>query len=206
MDGRGRIALTLTGVALYAVASHELMTRAADSAVTLAFVLGPMLVAAVGSVWSTGHRGLALGLAAAMLVVLAAATQGRGVPSAWLYLAQHAGLHAALGIWFGSSLRKEPLITQLAARLHALPPAERVYTRHCTVAWVAYFAAMTLASLLLFALAPFAAWSLFANVLTPLSLAAMFVGEHLVRYRLHPEFERVGLVAAARAFSAGGAR
>ena len=30
--------------------------------------------------------------------------------------------------------------------------------------------------------------------------AGMFVGEYLVRYRLHPEFERVGLHQAWRAY------
>ena len=33
-------------------------------------------------------------------------------------------------------------------------------------------------------------WSLLANLLTPAVVAALFVGEHLLRYRLHPEFER----------------
>ena len=33
-------------------------------------------------------------------------------------------------------------------------------------------------------------WAVFANLLTPLALVAMFVGEYLLRYRLHPEFER----------------
>ena len=34
----------------------------------------------------------------------------------------------------------------------------------------------------------------------PVLIAVLFVGEHLVRYRLHPEFERARLVDAVRAF------
>jgi hypothetical protein len=37
-------------------------------------------------------------------------------------------------------------------------------------------------------------------LLTPLLVAGLFVGEHLMRYRLHPEFERTRLIDAVRAF------
>ena len=45
-----------------------------------------------------------------------------------------------------------------------------------------------------------AAWSLFSNVLTPIGVGALFIGEYLLRYRLHPEFERTRMVDAVRAF------
>jgi len=60
---------------------------------------------------------------------------------------------------------------------------------------------MTLASLCVYALAPWSVWSLLANLITPVLIAALFVGEHLLRYRLHPEFERATLAAAVRAYS-----
>jgi uncharacterized membrane protein len=56
-------------------------------------------------------------------------------------------------------------------------------------------------SLLLFAAAPFQLWAAFANFGTPVSMTLLFVGEHLLRYRLHPEFERATLGAAIRAYS-----
>ena len=34
---------------------------------------------------------------------------------------------------------------------------------------------------------PFDTWAFFANLLNPLAVALMFAGEHLLRYRLHPE-------------------
>ena len=49
--------------------------------------------------------------------------------------------------------------------------------------------------------APFAAWALFANLLTPLAVVLMFVGEFLLRYRLHPEFERATLADAMTAYA-----
>jgi len=59
---------------------------------------------------------------------------------------------------------------------------------------------MALVSLALFAGAPFAAWSVFANLLTPIGLVAMFAVEYAVRYRLHPEFERIDMATAWRAY------
>jgi hypothetical protein len=44
-----------------------------------------------------------------------------------------------------------------------------------------------------------------ANILTPVLTAAFFVGEYLVRYRLHPEFEHVSLLQAVQAYRSHGA-
>lgn len=122
-----------------------------------------------------------------------------------LFLAQHAGVHAALALWFGATLRRghQPLISQLAQRLHGhLTPAMAHYTRQVTLAWVLYFAAMAAVSLWLYVSGQLHAWSLLVNAITPVATLAMFVGEYLLRYRLHPEFERVDFSAAVRAFRA----
>ena len=60
---------------------------------------------------------------------------------------------------------------------------------------------MAALSIGLFLLAPFDAWALFANLVTPLAMVLMFVGEYLLRYRLHPEFERATLAEAMRAYA-----
>jgi uncharacterized membrane protein len=75
------------------------------------------------------------------------------------------------------------------------------YSRKVTVAWTVYFVAMAVLSVVVFAAAPFAAWATFANLVTPLAIVAMFVGEYLLRYRLHPEFERATLAQAVRAYA-----
>jgi uncharacterized membrane protein len=138
-------------------------------------------------------------LAVAWLVAWAwLATRGDAQPWAAqalraLHLAEHAGIHAALAIWFGSTLRAgaTPLIARLAERVHGgLAPAKLGYTRALTRLWTAYFAIVALLSVVLYAALPFADWVLFADVATPLILAALFFGEHTLRYRLHPEFER----------------
>ena len=78
------------------------------------------------------------------------------------------------------------------------------YARKATLAWTLYFVGMAALSVALYALAPFDTWALFANLLTPLAVALMFVGEYLLRYRLHPEFERASLADAIRAYSQAG--
>lgn len=203
MNMRLRMSLMIAAVAIYAVMSHGLMTRMPNSVLTLAVVLGPMALAALTSLWQLGRRASAAVVGCAVATGLIALTQGRfSVPSQWLYLGQHAGIHAALAIGFGSTLRQTavPLITLLASRMHALSANMQRYTRRVTLAWVAYFAAVCAVSLVLYACAPFAWWSLFANIGTPLSLAAMFIGEHAIRYKLHPEFTRTDLMSAVRAY------
>jgi uncharacterized membrane protein len=191
----------------YAAASYTLMTRAQDSAWSLVVVLGPLVVLAAAAAWGNGRRVLAaVGLLAALLLAAFAAS-GRGLPARWLYLAQHAGVHLALAAWFGSTLRKgtEPLVSALARRVHGgLTAAMARYTRQVTLAWTLYFIAMAAASLTLFLAGDFAHWSLLADVLTPILTGAFFVGEYLVRYRLHPEFERVSLQHAIVAWRAHG--
>jgi uncharacterized membrane protein len=187
----------------YAAGSHALMTRAQDSPWSLAIVLGPLVVLGAAGAWSAGRRVLAVGglLVAAFLALEAAS--GRGVPSRWLYLAQHAGVHLALAAWFGSTLRPgaEPLVSAIARRVErTFTPALAQYTRQVTLAWTLYFLAMAAASVALFAAGDFAHWSLLANLLTPVFTVAMFAGEYLLRYRLHPEFERVSLRQTIQAY------
>ena len=97
---------------------------------------------------------------------------------------------------------REPLVSALARRVHGrLTPAMAAYSRKVNVAWTLYFVAMALVSVVVFATAPFALWATFANLVTPLAIVAMFVGEYLLRYRLHPEFERATLAQAVRAYN-----
>ena len=202
MTASTRFVLGAAAAAAYALASYLLMNHAANSPLALAAVLGPIAGAMLAGLWLSGRRVLALVLAAGAAALITFAIRGEGVSAPLLYLAQHAGVHFGLGLWFASTLRahRTPLITVFAKQLHReVTPAVLHYTRQVTVAWVVFFFAMTALSLLLF-FASYAAWTLFANLLTPVAIAAMFVGEYLLRYRLHPEFERVSLRAAIAAY------
>jgi uncharacterized membrane protein len=196
------VAIALATVA-YVLGSHWLMTQAHASPWNAVGVLTPMLAAIAIGAWRGGQPVVG-GLATLAIGALCAqALFGVQVPAPLLYLGQHAGIHGFLAFGFGSTLRAghTPLITTLARRVHRdFTPEMVVYTRNCTIGWVVYFAGMAVVSVLLYAFAPFDTWAVFANLLTPLTLAAMFVGEYLLRYWLHPEFERASFADAIRSY------
>lgn len=203
-----RYAVAAAALAAYALLSNWLMVHAAQAPWAVAALFGPLLLAVAASSWQR-RQWLALAACAALVLALAVIVARGGVQDMQrMYVLQHAGIHAALAWGFGITLRpgSTPLITSLAARLHRrFTPELRAYTRWLTLLWVRYFVAMIALSFAIYALAPWAWWSLYCNLLTPLAALALFVGEHLLRYRRHPEFERVSLRDAFEAYRQTGA-
>lgn len=202
-----RFAAAAAALAAYALLSNWLMVHAAQAPWAVAVLFGPLLLAVAGGAW-LGRQWRVLAACAALVLALAAIVAHGGVQDMQrMYVLQHAGIHAALAWGFGITLRPgaTPLITAIAARLHRdLPPAMRDYTRWLTRLWVRYFVGMIAVSLAIYALAPWTWWSVYCNLLTPLAALALFVGEHAMRYRRHPDFERVSLRAAFEAYRQAG--
>ena len=197
------IALGAAAVA-YVLVSHWLMTGAPASPWNAVVVVGPMLAAAAAFAWQRRHRLLAVLAALAVAGLVVRAWRGDELPAGSLYLSQHVAIHLLLALVFGLTLQagREPLVTALARRVHgSLTPAMAAYSRKVTLAWTGYFLAMAALSVVLYAAAPFDVWAAFANLVTPLAILLMFVGEYLLRYRLHPEFERATLAQAVRAYA-----
>jgi uncharacterized membrane protein len=198
------IAVGLAAVA-YVLASHWLMTGAPASPWNAVVVVGPMLAAAALLAWQRRQRLLAGVAALATAVLVVQAWRGEGFAPGTLYVGQHVAIHVLLAFVFGLTLQagREPLVTALARRVHGgiITAPMAAYSRKVTIAWTVYFLAMALLSIALYALAPFDAWATFANLVTPLAMAAFFVGEYVLRYRLHPEFERATLAQAVRAYA-----
>jgi uncharacterized membrane protein len=198
------IALALAAVA-YAAASHLLMTYAGDSTLVMLIQFGPVAAIAIVSLWRSGQRGLALAVTAASALLVDRVFQGGETSPQQVYVLQYTAINVGVGLWFASSMRagSQPLISRVAERVHGrLDPVMAAYTRRVTLSWVIYFAVAVVVSLLLYWAGDFERWSLFANVLTPIGGTALFVGEYLLRYRLHPEFERVSMASALRAWRA----
>ena len=199
------IRLVMAGLAgaAYVLGAHWMMTRAPASPWNAVVVVAPMLALAAVLAWQRGRRVLALLPAAAASALALHAWHGDGLATETIYLGEHVTIHLVLAFVFGLTLAagREPLVTALARRVHGSLTRDMVaYSRKVTVAWTLYFVAMAALSLALFALAPFAAWATFANLVTPFAMLAMFVGEYVLRYRLHPEFERATLGQAVRAY------
>jgi uncharacterized membrane protein len=193
-------------VAAYAVLSHQLMLHAAQAPWAVAALFGPLVVGvALAAMPQPGTRRTLTWLACAGVVaVLVATVLHGGVRDMQLmYVLQHAGIHLALAWGFGLTLRpgSTALITAMAEKLHTVfTPEMRAYTRWLTGLWVAYFVGMVVVSVGIYTVLPWAWWSAFCNLATPLLAVAFFVGEHFVRYARHPHFERVSMRAAFAAY------
>ena len=199
------VAVALAGLA-YLVSSYWLMTRTHETPWNAVGVLAPMLTAIAIGAWRAGQRWLGAIAALAIALLCGHAVTGTPISPQLLYLAQHAGIHLFLAVGFGATLRPghTALITTLARRVHRqFTPAKEAYTRSVTLAWTLYFLAVALVSIALYAYAPFDTWALFANLLTPVSMCLMFGAEYLLRYRLHPEFERTTVADAIRSYMHG---
>ena len=206
-----RLAAVVAALVGYALLSNWLMVHKASAPWTVALLFGPLLLAVAALGWQR-RQWLTLAACAALALVLAGAVLRGGVVDAQrLYVLQHGGIHLALAWTFGLSLRpgQKALITGLAEDLHgrlgqSFTPALACYTRGVTKLWAGYFFGMVLLSAALYALAPWAWWTLYCTVFTPVSAAALFVAEYLWRYQRHPEFPRVTMRAAFDAYQQSG--
>lgn len=198
-----RIAAVVLAGAAYVLGSHWLMTQTQASAWNVVGVLSPMLVVIGLGAWRSRHFGVAAVVVLALAALCAQAALGIQVTSRALYLLQHAGVNFFLALFFGSTLRPghTALITAVALRVHGhLTPGHLAYTRKLTLAWVLFFLGIVAVSLVLFVGASFETWAVFANLVTPVATGLMFAGEHFIRYRLHPEFERSSVAQAISAY------
>jgi len=201
---RARVIALAAAAVAYVLVTHWLMTRAPASPWNAVLVVGPMLGAASVIAWRRRHRLLSALAALTAAGLFVQAWRGPELPAGSLYVCQHVAIHLLLALVFGLTLQagREPLITALARRVHgSLTPAMAAYSRKVTAVWTGYFVAMATLSLVLYAVAPFGVWATFANLVTPFAILFMFIGEYLLRYRLHPEFERATLAQAVRAYA-----
>jgi uncharacterized membrane protein len=198
-----RVLALVCGLVIYAVGSHWMMVNAPNHPAVVAVLFGPLLGAAgLGAVLQRQWWRLAF-CVGALGVLVATVWRGGVTDIHLLYVLQHGAIHAALAWLFAHTLRPgaTPLVSLMAQRVNQhYTPAVALYTRRLTAAWVIYFLAMMAVSALLYLLAPWPWWSLFCNVLTPLGAGLFFVLEYVWRRYSHPEFERISMAQAVRAY------
>lgn len=129
----------------------------------------------------------------------------RVLPFALVYAAGQ----LVLAFAFGRTLLagREPLCTRFARAVHGTlrPDVER-YTRAITLAWTVFFATLFSFSMVLYLAGALEAWSILANILTWILVAAMFIVEYVVRLRVLKDWEHVSFGTAVRAFAHHAAR
>jgi uncharacterized membrane protein len=204
---RRRVALAL-GLVLcvsFAVMAHLAITSGfGDGAVGASLSLVP--VAAI-AIWAM--RRSRRPLTALVAIVAAAVALGAGWPVLErhfqsVFFVEHATTNLALATVFGRTLvaDREALCTRFARLLHgALPIEVERYTRQVTLAWTLFFALVFTLSCVLYLGGFLEAWSLLANVLGIVLIAAMFVVEYAVRLRVLPNWQRTGILEGIRAFA-----
>jgi uncharacterized membrane protein len=191
----------------YSMLAHRAASSETPDLFSTLLAVTPLLALAFVMAWRSAHRAMLLALCLATCAVLYAASGWLLTHHNWIFLLEHAGLHALLGAAFGKSLQKgrTPMVTGFARIVHReLSAALLAYTRSVTWAWTLYFAGISTISVLLFWFAPIAVWSTFANFLTFPLLVAMFAAEYAVRCHVLPIEDRAGPLEAIRAYRQAG--
>ena len=202
--GPGWVALAVIVSAGLALLAHGALVERLPARVGAAVSLVPITLL-VAWMLRRSRRRLVSVLALAALVVAVAfywSEIERHFPD--LFFVEHAGINLLLAIVFGRTLvgDREALVTRFALLVHGtIPPEVERYTRHVTLAWTLLFAALMVASCVLYFSGQMAAWSLLANIVNPVAIVAMFVIEYAVRLRALPNWEQVGILGGVRAFS-----
>ncbi len=188
----------------YAVLAHASLVRGISPTVGTLLALTPVSLFALWAVRRSKHR--ALGAAALGLAAVAAwlnwGELERHFPD--IFFMEHATTNLLLACVFGRTLApgREPLVALFARLVHGtIPPEVERYARQVTLAWTVFFASLFTLSCALYVGGFLAAWSLLANILSPILITAMFVLEYAVRLRALPNWEQVGIMGGIRAFS-----
>ncbi len=193
----------------YSVLAHLASANPKPDLFDAAVAIAPLLALALLLAWRSPQRPWMLLLCLASCAALYATSSWLVQHFNWVFLLQHAGMQALLGLAFGRSLRdgQVPMVSRFAAVVHGkLSPALARYTRQVTWAWTLYFAVMTTLSLLLFWLAPVAVWSVLANLLNLPLLILMFAAEYGARLYFLAPSDRAGPLEAIRAYRQAGSR
>ncbi|HKP67273.1 MAG TPA: hypothetical protein VJX31_11650 [Casimicrobiaceae bacterium] len=188
----------------FASAAHFAIVEAPEEAALGASLsLIPLAALAVWCVRRTRHRYVAVLAVASAVVVLWSVWSSLERYFPRLFFIEHTGANLVLAIVFGRTLagNREALCTRFARLIHGtLPPEVERYTRQVTAAWTLFFVVVFTLSSVLYLYGFLAAWSLLANILSPVLVAGMFAAEYVVRHRVLPKWERAGVLSSLRAF------
>ena len=200
---RARTAAAVLVSVAFAIAAHVAIVEGFSPAIGALLSLVPVTILVIALVRRS--RRPAIAIAALALVALGAwlAFPSLELHFPDLFFVEHAGGQLLLAVVFGRTLLrgKEPLVARFARIMHGeIPPHVARYCRGVTIAWTTFFCALFALSFSLYVGGYLAAWSVLANILSPLLVGAMFVIEYLVRMRALPDWERVGLLGGVHAF------
>jgi uncharacterized membrane protein len=199
-----RAVLTTCFVVAFALAYsgivHWLVTENNRSAFAVGFAVASGAATLLAIVWRAGWAARFAVVAASLGVFWWSVRAAAFWDPRWIYLIQHAGIHAVMGAYFLSTLYppQTAIVTRMAALTRKTMPAEVVaYTRKLTGVWATYFLAMAALSLALFVWGIYSgdiwAWSILSNALTWPAIGLLACVEYFYRVRRFPNDEHIGL-------------
>jgi uncharacterized membrane protein len=197
-------AAVCTLVVAYAGLSHYCNSTGAHE-LGAALALTPLTLLTLVVSWRGLPAVAALAVSAAVACVLLFLWPLLARNFSLFYLIEESSVYGILGLTFSRSLlpRGTAVCTRLADEVHGpLAPQEVRYTRQVTAAWSVFFFTITTVSILLYLAEPVRIWSIYINFCVAPLIAAMFVGEYLVRRRVLPQIKRVGVLASIRVYFA----
>lgn len=200
--GRGRALVLVPLAVAYPFVSYWTNVSARPGMLGVVFPFLPVLFLTLGLAWSSRPRWLWL---FAYLVLCAILWRNKGLfltHYSWAFLFEDAGTLTALCLLFARTLRpgRVSLITRLSTLVHGpLSPLLARYTRRVTQAWALLFGGLATTSITLFVYGPLPLWALYANVLTPVLMATMFLGEYGIRRAVIPPDQCAGFLEVVHA-------
>ncbi|NDU87896.1 MAG: hypothetical protein G3I09_06945 [Ferrovum sp.] len=191
--------------ALYLGISYLASTATQPPALAILVGLAPFGITALVASWKAKAKFPLLLLCAVCILTLALNLENLRNHVAWLYFIQHAGTMIFLGITFGSTLgngHASALCSRIASFImpKTLGPEYLFYTWKVTLAWTIYFWICAATSIVLFFFSSIDIWSVFADLVTPLTLGAMFLGEHFIRTHCMPDAPHISILAIIHAY------
>jgi len=196
-------AVAIIAIAAYQVGAHYAAATPDAHEAGLALALAPPLALMLGLAAHSARRAWLVPSWAAACAALWWAREPLAAHFDWGLYLEHAGFNLAMALLFGRTLAdgRVPLCTHFAAMIHGEPtPAVACYTRRVTLAWTLFFIAIAAVSTLLFATAPVATWSTFANYVSLPLVGVMFAAEHLCRRFALPGEPSPRVVEVIRAY------
>ena len=197
--GVGVAALAIT----YPLLAHYTDEPAHSGSLGALVAIAPVVLLALLLAWRSPRIVVRLGVPVCVCLALWAGWRLLEGHFGLIYWLQNVAIQLVLFVMFARTLiaGRQPLCTRFAEAVHApLLPQHEAYARKVTIAWAAFFAAMSLVSTVLFFLAPITVWSVFANFLTMPLVAMMFIVEYWVRRRTLPNLQSAHILDAVRAF------
>ena len=173
--------------------------------VALLVGLFPLIVLALTVAWQSRARWLAVPLCLAACAWAFVNLQLLREHTALFYFIQHVGAMGLLGLTFGSTLwgsDDQALCSRMAAMVMPGPlgAEHERYTWHVTLVWTLFFVAVGGVSAALFFFGAMDVWALFANIVSPVLIGALFVVEYLVRVRVLPNRPHMSIAATISAY------